>query len=142
MAGKNNKKGRGSGGSVAPKGIAAAAPANTIAADPGTRGLRSWVAKRPSEARNERVIASTGRMSPSMAAFSGRTNTTGDFYRPGTGNKYFGTATRSGNRVSVTPRDYPHKGGGTTGGAYSYRIADQAGPRPVGARTVRRRLKG
>ena len=82
-----------------------------------------------------------------MADFHGRPNTTGDFYRPGTGDKYSGAAKRSGNRVRVVERKSSLNSSGgidrkPTGQVYSYRIADQAGPRPVGARTFRRRLKG
>ncbi len=122
-------------------------PAGTIAADPGTRYLRSAIRRSPREATNERMVAATGRMTPLMAKFNGRPNTTGDFYRPGTGNKYEGQATRSGNRVRVSERNSRVNADGNvertpTGRTYSYRIADQAGPRPVGARTVRRRLKG
>jgi hypothetical protein len=150
MAGKNNKKGRGAGGSTGPgraRVKAGFAPANTIPADSGTRYLRSAIRRSPREATNERMVAATGRMTPLMAKFNGRRNTTGDFYRPGTGNKYQGEAARSGNRVKVSEQySRPNGTGGIdrgyTGRSYSYRIADQAGPRPVGARTTRRRLKG
>ncbi len=118
------------------------APASTIARDSGTRYLRAAIRKNPNAASNERLVAATGRMTPGMAAFNGRSNTSGDFYRPGTGSKFEGTASRTGNRVKVSERQSSvNASGGVdrnyTGRTYNYRIANQAGPRPVGATTNR-----
>ena len=143
MAGKNNKKGRGSGGSVAakgttaaPKGIAAPVPANTIAQDRGTRYLRRAIRKSPSEARNERMLALTGRISPGLAkAFDRRS---GDYYRKGSGNKTQGTGrlNAAGTQAKLTNRE--------SGYTDTYRVASTAGPRPAYAKTnygVAKRLR-
>lgn len=136
MAGKHAKKGRGTGGSVAPKGIAAAAPANTIAQDRGTRYLRRAIAKNPNEARNERMLALTGRMSPGLAkAFDNRS---GDYYRKGSGNKTQGTGrlNAAGTQAKMTNRE--------SGNTDTYRVASTAGPRSAYAKTnygVARRLR-
>lgn len=122
-------------------------PANTIAKDSGTRYLRRAIRTRPNEAFNERLVAATGRMTPSMAnMFNGRS---GDYYRKGSGNKSQGTGrmpkgtgtaanpAKPGDRITVTDR---------SGYKDTYKVADKAGPRPAYAKTnrglARRLLKG
>jgi hypothetical protein len=147
MAGKNNKKGRGVGGSKGGgttnyRNTSGAIPSGTIAADYGTRSLRRAIRNRPNEAFNERLVAATGRMTPSLASmFNGRS---GDYYRKGTGNKSQGTGrmpqgtgttgnpAKPGDRITITDR---------SGSKATYKVANSAGPRPVGARTFRRRVK-
>lgn len=156
MAGANNKAGRGTGGSVAPAGKpirGGFARSGTIAADPGTRYLRGAIRKNPNAAFNERLVAATGRMTPSMANFSnGRT---GDFYRPGSGNKFNGSArmakgtgttgnpAKPGDRVTVTERNADRQ---YKGRKYTYKVAESAGPRLAYSKTNRgmakRLLKG
>lgn len=126
--GKRGGRSRGPAGStVAPKGVAAAAPANTIAQDSGTRYLRRAIAKNPNEARNERMLALTGRMSPGLAkAFDGRS---GDYYRKGSGNKTQGTGrlNAAGTQAKMTNRE--------SGNTDTYRVASTAGPRSAYAKT-------
>ena len=135
MAGKNNKTGRGAGGVAASSTVqgrpmsSVSGPANTIAKDSGTRYLRRAIAKDPNAARNERLIAATGRMSPGLAsAFNGRS---GDYYRKGSGNKTQGTGrlNKAGTRITMTNRDSGFKD--------TYKVADKAGPRPAYAATNR-----
>ena len=135
--GRRGGKSRGPASStVAPKGIAAAVPANTIAQDRGTRYLRRAIRKSPSEARNERMLALTGRMSPGLAkAFDRRS---GDYYRKGSGNKTQGTGrlNAAGTQAKLTNRE--------SGYTDTFRVASTAGPRPAYAKTnygVARRLR-
>jgi hypothetical protein len=155
MAGAGNRsKGssRMAGGAVAtkaPRRVSGAGPGSTVLKDRGTRSFRrSAAGPYGSGGRNERLMAAAGRMSPSMMTnYPGRggkgylaRRVSGDFYRPGTGDKFIGEATRRGNRVKVAEqraRDYSF-----TGQTYNYRISDRPGVRPVGAPTFRRRLPG
>ena len=97
--------------------------------------------------RNERLMAAAGRMSRGMmSTYPGRggkpylnRKQSGDFYRPGTGDKFNGEAVRKGRRVTVAERNY--RDNRFTGNVYRYRLTDRPGSRPVGAATVRRRIK-
>ncbi len=141
MAGKNNKKGRGVGGSKGGgttnyRNTSGAIPSGTIAQDRGTRYLRRAIAKNPNAARNERMLALTGRMSPGLAkAFDRRS---GDYYRKGSGNKTQGKGrlNAAGTQVNMTNRD--------SGYTDTYKVANTAGPRPAYAKTnygVAKRLR-
>jgi hypothetical protein len=148
--GKRGGKSRGPAGKRITGGFARS---GTIAADSGTRYLRGAIRKDPNAAFNERLVAATGRMTPSMANFSnGRT---GDFYRPGSGNKFNGSArmakgtgtganpAKPGDRVTVTERNSDRQ---YAGRKYTYKVADSAGPRLAYSKTNRglakRLLKG
>jgi len=148
--GRAGKKSRGPAGKRIAGGFARS---GTIAADPGTRYLRGAIRKNPNAAFNERLVAATGRMTPRMASLSnGRT---GDFYRPGSGNKFNGSArmakgtgttgnpAKPGDRVTVTERNADRQ---YAGRKYTYKVATTAGPRMAYSKTNRglakRLLKG
>lgn len=149
MAGNGSRGGssRGSGArsggvNMNPRAIGAAG-SGTILRDASTRSFRK-LAGGPygSGGRNERLMAAAGRMSRSMMSNSRgtglRSKVEGDFYRPGTGNKFNGSAVRKGSRVTVAERNY--RDNSFTGNVYRYRLTDRPGSRPVGAQTTRRRL--
>jgi hypothetical protein len=150
MAGNGSRggSGRGAGGGVNlnPRSIGGAG-SGTILRDSATRSFRR-MSQGPYGAggRNERLMAAAGRMSRSMMSTSNgkglRRQVEGDFYRPGTGNKFNGVAVRKGRRVTVSEKEYPRDGGPArfTGNTYRYRMTEKPGSRPVGAATTRRRL--
>lgn len=153
MAGNGNRggAGRANGGGVNlnPRRIGGAG-SGTILRDRSTASFRR-AASSPYGAggRNPRLMAAAGRMSRGMLTYTagGRSyvarSQSGDFYKPGTGNKFNGIARRKGTRVTVAEITYPRDGGKSraTGKNYSYRLTDKPGSRPVGAATVRRRIK-
>lgn len=151
MAGNGSRggSGRSAGGGVNlnPRNIGSGG-SGTILKDSSTRSFRR-MSQGPygSGGRNERLMAAAGRMSPSMMSSNKgtyiRAKQEGDFYRPGTGNKFNGVAVRKGRRVTVSEKEYPRDGGPArfTGNTYRYRMTERPGSRPVGAATTRRRLR-